>query len=549
MATTGPRLALFARPLMAAFWAPPWAVLAAALLSALLPAVPLRADEPPRRPRVTAVEPEGNEGAADDGSGDRALDAAAWHGEFDHLARRAEAAGHERLAESIRAWDVPEFVDRQTVFVIPARLERPDWVDDPQAGLWDAFVALRRRRAAATFARAVDAAGTHDRKKTREESNAELASGPRPLERGGAAAISLLHATLRDDPDHAEARAVGGWVERDGAWMSPGVARRLERGEEFDPAFGWLPRGRLARYRDGERFESGRWVDAATDDAAGRTLARAWRVESDPWRVRTTAPPAAGARLAAELEEAFTIWRQAFGAFAWDPAELERRFRGKARTPLRDPFNAVLLDTRESYLEEVTRFEPAAVRSDAIYWMPTRTAWFAPPADPDADAPPGPEAATVRHECAHQLFAEVRRGSPLAGERCGFWAIEAVALYMESAVPTPYGWTLGGPDAGRVPLARERLLEDDFHVPLEELTALGRRDFQADARLPQIYSEIAGLADFFMNADSGRYREAFLEYLDRVYDGTVAPDSLERQCGRSHAELDAEYREHLARGG
>ena len=52
-----------------------------------------------------------------------------------------------------------------------------------------------------------------------------------------------------------------------------------------------------------------------------------------------------------------------------------------------------------------------------------------------------------------------------------------------------------------------------------------------------------------MNADSGRYREAFLEYLDRVYDGTVAPDSLERQCGRSHAELDAEYREHLARGG
>ena len=274
-------------------------------------------------------------------------------------------------------------------------------------------------------------------------------------------------------------------------------------------------------------------------------------MDSDNWRVRSTAPPADAAALAGALEEAFLLWRQAFGAFAWEPAELEKRFRGRGRTPLREPFDAVLLDTRRAYLDEVTRFEPNAVRSDAIYWMPTHTAWFAPPAEPPddaADAPAGPETRTIRHECAHQLFAEVRRVSPLAGERCGFWAIEAVALYLESAVATPFGWTLGGPDAGRVPAARERLLEDGFHVPLADLTAMGRRDFQTDDRLPQIYSEISGLADFFMNGLSGRYREAFLEYLDRVYTGTVQPDTLAKLCGRSHAELDAEYREHLARG-
>ena len=141
----------------------------------------------------------------------------------------------------------------------------------------------------------------------------------------------------------------------------------------------------------------------------------------------------------------------------------------------------------------------------------------------------------------------MRPTSPLAGERCGFWAIEAAACYLESLEPAPFGWTLGGIDAGRVPAARERLLIDGLYVPLEELTSLGRRAFQADERLPAIYSQIAGLADFFMNGQRGLYREAFVEYLVRIYTGTVDPDTLARLCKRSYAELDAEYRRHLSR--
>ena len=118
---------------------------------------------------------------------------------------------------------------------------------------------------------------------------------------------------------------------------------------------------------------------------------------------------------------------------------------------------------------------------------------------------------------------------------------------MESAVPTPFGWTLGGPDAGRVPAARERLLDDGFQIPLEELAGLGRRELQADQRLPQIYSQISGLADFFINGQGGRYREAFVEYLERVYTGSVSPDSLATLCRRTYPQLDDEYRRHLAR--
>lgn len=531
--------------------------LVATFLTACTAIAAARADDPPRtpdaqapRPRVGAVDASD---AADEAKKparpETPFDEAAWRAELESLARRADAAGHAPLATTIRDWDVPEFTDRQAVFRIPPRVERPDWLDDDQEPIWRAFLAARHRRAEATFARAVEAAGSHDRPRTREEIAAELAEGADRPRRRGSEAIALLHRALRDDPELASARAVGGWVKRGEEWLSPAVAKRRDRGEEFDPAFGWLPRGRLERYRAGERYDAGRWVDATEDDGAPRPLKRAWRVESDHWRVSATTKPEEAARLAAVLEEAFVVWRQVYGAYAWDPAELEKRFRGRGRTPLRDPFAAVLLRTRDDYLAEVTKFEPAASRSDAIYWMPTRTIWFGPVPQGDAEGPGGVEPRTVYHEGAHQVFAEVRQTSPLAGERCGFWAIEAAACYMESAVPTPFGWTVGGPDAGRVPAARERLLDDGFHVPLEELAAMGRRELQTDARIQPIYSQISGLADFFMNADGGRYREAFLEYLERVYTGAVDPDSLAKLCRRSHAELDDEYRRHLAREG
>ena len=83
------------------------------------------------------------------------------------------------------------------------------------------------------------------------------------------------------------------------------------------------------------------------------------------------------------------------------------------------------------------------------------------------------------------------------------------------------------------------MIEDGFFIPLAELASLGREDFQADERLAQLYDQSGGLADFFMNASSGRYREPFLEYLVRIYSGTADPDTLFRLCRRSAPELDA----------
>ena len=183
--------------------------------------------------------------------------------------------------------------------------------------------------------------------------------------------------------------------------------------------------------------------------------------------------------------------------------------------------------------------EPLIAQTLGIYWTPTHTSWFFVGEERTAT--------TVHHEATHQLFGEMRKTSPLVGERCGFWAVEAAACFMESMQLTAWGWTLGGLDAGRTPAARQRLLEDEFHVPLEELTALGRRDFQSRADLPPLYSQISGLADFFMVGAEGRYREAFVEYLVRIYTGSVDPDTLARLCKTDYATLDEEYRRHLSR--
>jgi hypothetical protein len=447
------------------------------------------------------------------------------------LARRADAAGAGDLAATIRGWHVTDAGDRCVAFTIPAqRPERRPNADAATAVIEDEFLALRRRRAVGLQARAVAAA--------REEE---------PV-----AAFDFLFRAVRDDPDLARAREIGGWVRRGETWVWPEVATRLDRGEEFDPAFGWLPRGRLARYRAGERYDRGRWMAAADDAARDLPIDRGRRFNSDHWEILSTAPGETAAAAAATLEETLLVWQQVFAAFGLPARDAERRFLGAGRPAAREPFAAVLCKDRTQYVAELERLEPLAPASNGLYWLPTCTLWLhAAPAEPGLPAADRrPPLHTLRHEATHQLFAEMRRPpavSPLAGERCGFWAIEAVAGFMESIESTDFGWTVGGPTAGRMPAARRLLLEDGFHVPLAELTALGRKDFQTDARLGQLVDEIAGLADFFMTGQGGRHRAPFIEYLTRVYAGTASADTLARLCGTSYAELDEGYRRHASR--
>lgn len=431
------------------------------------------------------------------------------------LARRADAAGHADLATVIRAWPLPDETDHQFVLAIPERIETPAFVDaGDQPALWNEFVAARQTHANAVFAHVTNATPC--------------------------AAVRLLHRVLRDDPEHARAREAAGWVKMKSGWAWPAAQRHRDRGDDDDPQFGWLPRGRLARYRAGERYDRGRWITAAADESRTLAVADGRRFTSDHWEITATVSLAATAEVAAALEETHAIWRQVFGPLATPPRD--RRQAGRPPRANLEPFVAVLCADRRQYLTELEPLEPAIGMTQGIYQAPTRTLWLVQATD-DAAA----TRATIRHEAAHQLCAESRPTSPLAGEACGFWAIEAVACYLESVEPAAWGWTVGGPDAGRMPAARRLLVENGFHVPLEELTALGRAGFQADPRIANIYAELGGLADFFMNGDRARHREAFVAYVTRIYDGTADTDTLARLCGTSYADLDTAYRRHVSR--
>ena len=457
------------------------------------------------------------------------------------LLRRCEIDGDDDLATIIKAWQLPPSPGHQLALAIPPSLATPAGIDtDAERSIWNDFLAARRARAAGTFEHALFAAAAHDR----QPSRAELARpdpsaappGPRSCE-----AIRLVFLTLRDDPDHARARGAGGWVRRGNRWEWPETARRLDQAEDYDRQFGWMPKGKLARYRAGERYLRGRWVKAAADDATLREVAHGRQFEADHWEIVSTALPPLTGDLAAELEAARLVWLQVFGAFAVEPGDLKTRLAGRGRLAPQTPHSAILCGSRAQYVDELQKLEPRIDITAGIYWQPTATIWcFADPA--------GPPAVTVRHEAFHQLFAESRpeftRLKAEPGRRNGFWAVEAAALYAESIAKTDFGWTIGGRAAGRAPAAR-KLVEADEHLPLAELSALGREAFQAHDQITDLYDQCGGLAEFFMNAHSGRYRESFIEYLVRVYSGTADPDTLPRLCRRSLAELDGEYREYM----
>ncbi len=83
------------------------------------------------------------------------------------------------------------------------------------------------------------------------------------------------------------------------------------------------------------------------------------------------------------------------------------------------------------------------------------------------------------HEATHQLFQESARTSNTAGLNMRFWMLEAVACYMETLETIPQGWFVGGTDALRVKAARQRLLSDQFYIPLAELNAKSMKQLQS----------------------------------------------------------------------
>jgi hypothetical protein len=374
-----------------------------------------------------------------------------------------------------------------------------------------------------------------------EQADALIALARRAVaEHRSSIAYELVVEAVRENPDHEQARKMLGHAQFRDCWHTPFEIRQLRAGKVWHDKFGWLPRGHVERYEKGERFALGRWMSADEEAALRSDLARGWRIETEHYIVTTNHSLEEGVALAKRLEILYGIWQQVFVPYLATETELTRRFEGRAHLIGGRQHNVVYYRTRAEYNDALRVQQPKIDITLGIYFDSSRTAYFFA-GDEQA-------AGTLYHEATHQLFQETRRVAPHVARDGNFWIVEGIACYMESLARHDGYYTLGGPNAGRMPAARHRLLVDNFYVPLTELVQLGMDDLQQDGRIAMLYSQSAGLADFFMHAGDGRYRDALAGYLAAIYAGRAAPGTLAELTGASYETLDGEYRQFMSDG-
>ena len=448
---------------------------------------------------------------------------AEWEDSGLDLAQWADAVGDKKLASFIRNWPLPDEVtqvDAQIIACIDKNTDSPDWLKDSSAPLWSAFMLLRQQRAHHFFERA----------KTEIEKQRNLST--RHHFKSSNEAIRLLVRVVREDPDHKLGRRALGYVRDDDQWVWPNAARQRAQRKEYSSEKGWTRNGKSTMLRSSQS------PSLLPNTLSPQSTNATELFVSDHWSIESTAGIAKAGDFAERLELTRFIWRQVFGGFVMTPAELNSRINGQARPRPASSSKAILLANREEYIDNLQSLEPNVGKSLGMYWTPTQTTWFFD--SPDSDGQ------TVEHEATHQLFAECWPTNPVAGTHHGIWAMEAAACYMESIEKTEFGFIVGGRNSGRVPAAKERLLNDSFFLPLRQLAKLGRRTLQNEPDLPKIYSQLSGLADFFINGERGRYRDAFVEYLVRLYRGTAEHETLWKLCKKSPEELGEAYKRYLS---
>ncbi len=368
----------------------------------------------------------------------------------------------------------------------------------------------------------------------------------------------LLHQAIAADPEDAIARVVLGYEQSTNGWQRSETIAKQKTGFVNHPEFGWIFSEQVKRYEAGQRWYRNNWISAEQDAQLRANIKNGWRVETEHFTVTTNHSLDEGVKLARQLEELLEVWQRVFVAYYLTPEELKARMTiaenmvkplpmdaGKTTErpkPKPLPFNGkhfqvVLFAEQKDYNEALKPAQPRIEMTLGIYFASTKTAYFFAGENQDQG--------TLWHEATHQLFQEIRPTSPEAGMRGGFWMLEAVACYMETLEAAELGWWLGGADKPRVLAARQRLLGDGFYIPLQDLTARGVKEMQADPDLAKIYSQSAGMWQFFMHGQNGALREPAIAFLPLLYANRATPTELSRALGKPLGSVDAAYREYI----
>jgi hypothetical protein len=238
------------------------------------------------------------------------------------------------------------------------------------------------------------------------------------------------------------------------------------------------------------------------------------------------------------LELLHVVWRQLFFPIWSSSAALRARMLGRDdRLGPNRRHDVVLFATRDEYLAKLGNGRPQIDRTLGIYLDKERVSFF--------HVGESMTNVTWSHEATHQLFQETNDAPLDVGKQHGAWAVEAVALYMESLLFRSEYATLGGIDADRLQFPRYRTLRDVPGASLERLTSMTRDELQQDPEISILYGAAAGWAHFFMDGESAHYRDAFIRYLGDLYAGRTNERSLMLALQAEFGELERQYRRFL----
>jgi hypothetical protein len=351
-------------------------------------------------------------------------------------------------------------------------------------------------------------------------------------------AFDLVLVAIRANPDHEAIRRLLGYQKYNGSWRSTWEVRKLRGGNVWHEKFGWLPKSHVARYQLGERKYKGRWITAEEDARRHRDIRSGWDVKTEHYTIRTNHEIEAAVQLGVKLERLFRVWQQLFVRYYATEAQVTAMFDGRARVRQVPPhFDVVYFRNRDDYNRSLRASMPSIGKSIGVYVQQTKRAYFF--------AGKGYDERTLYHEATHQLFHQSRPVVANVGSRANFWIVEGASLLMESLRREDGYDVLGGLDDVRMYAARYRFLEDKFYVPLEEFAGYGMQKFQSDQRVATLYSQAAGVTNFLVFYEGGRYRDALVAYLRTIYSGRDNGASLSRQTGQTFDELDKQYRKFI----
>ncbi|MGI9515925.1 MAG: DUF1570 domain-containing protein [Pirellulaceae bacterium] len=411
-----------------------------------------------------------------DGLSDRVV----YHEQLDSLAQWCDEQGLQSEADATRARIMQRDPARQYIYMPPVVAPvAPADASDLQQELHNRLMMIERDFAEKLLQQA-QLAAEQDR---------------------GAAAYQRLHEVLAHDPDHAEARRILGFRQaEDGNWMRSARGTRANESRTRQETMGW---------------------------AAGTYHV----IQSPHFMIYSAAGAEAGLDLAEHLEQAYWVWRQVYFSYWCNTDKLKAWLSGQnSDSSSSRRYDVILFRDREHYLSDLA--DVAGIEISSGYYNEDRKAsFFYAAADPPLD--------TWRHEIVHQLLQENSGSRATISERGHAWLVEGIAMYFESLRVHDGYVTLGGIDTVRLQTARLRAKREGFYVPLEELDAMDREELQRSPDVRKLYSQSAGLSQFLLTTEDGKYREGFIDYIKQFYrkrrlrislaDLTAPFDQLDRQ--------------------